>query len=267
MGLTLRNCTTSKLAYKIIIAGSKWHYVDPGKDGQDIKHWGTFTLRVEVDSRPETSSIRPAVNPDGTYYGVLGDDGKIKILSQDDARRLAMSGSYGTNKNITTWFPDAPQEKEIKFPVKWELKFSKANTSPGLLSFSQTIEVGISNAKRETHQLIIEKSSTTGFSLGAGFTIHEVDVSASVSHEETNTTTNLEETVYETEIYSSESETLEFKLEEGKSLALWQPYIDIFGHRLWLKHHEFTTAGYGEPTNTTFEPAKVRLFYDPRSGT
>lgn len=260
--LRLRNCTKFQLKYKIIILGATWHLVKPGEEGADLRHSGTYTLRVERADDPSSSSTRAAVNDNGIYYAVYVG-GKINILTESQAKNF---GRDDNNPHITIWFPVPKITKNLDDgKIEWEIIFSRSNTSDQTLHFEFEQTVGFSEKVSDTHQLTIEKSQNTEFSIGATFTVNEVEVSGSSTISGSSTQTSFQEKLTESELYGSKTHKLSFSLDKGQSLAVWQPYIDVLGHKIWLDHIEYRGVGTGQPDDIKFDPAKLSLTYFPKS--
>ena len=256
--LKLRNCTKFQLQYKVIILGARWHQLKPGEEGIDIKHAATFTLRVERTDDPKSTTTRAAVNPNGTYYAVYVNN-KVKILTENQAKGFAKNDD---NPYITKWFPEKKGDrKEIKQKVEWEVILSRYNNTdtPIELTFEEVI--GFSEKVSSSHQLVIEKSDSKEFSVGAEFTVKEVGISGSFSSSESSTETDFQEELTEYELYESKTQTTTLNLKPGESWAVWQPRISVFGHKIMLDHLEYREAKDGQPDNFRFKPAELYFDY------
>lgn len=262
--LKLRNCTKFQLRYKIIILGASWHYVKPGEEGTDLHKPTIYTLRVEVTDEPGSSSIRAAAHPNGIYYAVyegVHGGGKINILEESQAKNYSKDDN---NPNITVWFPEPKIQKNIDGHIEWEVISSRTNLTDKTLHFEFEETLGFSEKVSDTHRLTIEKSQSAEFSIGASFKVDEVDISGSSTISGSTTKESIKEKLTENEIYGSHTTKLAYSLDKGESIAVWQPYINVLGYKIWLEHLEYRVVGTGQPDNINFEPAKLSLTYFPK---
>jgi len=243
--LKLRNCSRFQLTYWREVLGARKNYVGAGSEGTyDWK--ATYTLKVKRTSeQPSGEGKRMAVNQNGTYYAVWTGS-RVEIL--DEAQILGY-GVNGDNPHIGTWLAVTTTER---LPVKWKLLNSMQNPTASDVKINITSEQGFSSTVSSSSTLRASATLEATVKVGAIFRVKSVTVKGSATVETVHITMN-EDTIYATVRHQQD-----YTVPAGKSLYVWQAYVDVLGHELLLDHvvHSESPA---EPTQPIFEAAAADL--------
>lgn len=233
-GLTIRNCTSYQISYKLSPIARVPMYLKPGKEAKFT--WARSALRVRLEKEGGKFHRRLCVR--GTYYVVYNNRNDVSIV---DKSQLVMFEENEHNRHLQAWSPIKTKAKIARVPWTWKrvssTKFDGKNLPDGGSKYKVTTTTGFINKKTSASRLTVHRSVENDVSFkGKALEIEALSITLKSSH---STTQEKQHTV-EVDISIRETKETDLVIANGKCLIVWQAVIDLFGNEVGLNDVRMT---------------------------